>query len=92
MPSRGVCVVLRVIRSQEGHFKQVTGMTKSISRDYSGRGIKNLFLKHDARDQKVVLIHGLEGHLLALMDYENKGSHVPSLRSFHLTLWVMGSL
>lgn len=65
MPSRGVCIVLRVIRSQEGHFKQVTGITKSISRDYSGRGIKNLFLKHDVRDQKVVLIHGLEGAFIS---------------------------
>lgn len=65
------CVIPRSLycpqsKKESGGSFQVSNWHDQIHfRDYSGRGIKNHFLKHDVRDRKVVLIHGLEGAFIS---------------------------
>lgn len=65
------CAILRSLycpqsnKESRGSFQASDCHDQIHIRDYSGRGIKNLLLKHDGRDQQVVLIHGLEGAFIS---------------------------
>lgn len=86
-------VFLAVIRSQEDCFEQKNDMTKS-ERSFWQRhkDIKKNKQTWFTWPEGWVLIHGLEGAFISSNGLWNKWVLCAQLRSFDLTLWVMGSL